>query len=264
MLKWNVDEVPYYAHYPSRIDDAPFIDALTVRTQWEAFTRRGAERLLGSARKTMQRYSSGSTAGAKLRSVVEREVGDRRRGYENVVTRGATLLRSKVLLSRPENIDVAWRGGVSVKRGAGWRAISPGPDPSAIADADMDRVIELLVREDPECIEGDPAYLSGLARRCLVHGVELRRLSQVIVNHAFCWRVYADPIERAFRRRLRSNLATSEFGIIALSCDEGRLHLLETVYFSRSSLGDGGPAQARWARWSSRRSTRSCAPSFAT
>jgi AmmeMemoRadiSam system protein B len=230
-LKWSMEQVPFYAHYPDRLADAPLIDASTVRAHWGELTRPGAERILEDRRKTFERYSSGSSAAARLRSVVEREVADRRRGYENIVTRGSTLVGRTFLVSRPENLELDWRGGVSKERGPGWLAVTPGPDPSSVGDAEMDRVVELLVREDPERLEGDPAYLSALARRCLVHGVALPRLSQVIALHAYCWRLYADPIERAFRLPVRTNLSTSEFGTIALTCDDGQLHLVEAGLF---------------------------------
>jgi phenylacetate-coenzyme A ligase PaaK-like adenylate-forming protein len=233
MLKWSVAEVPFYARHPSRLDLAPFIDARAVRRDWDAFTRRGAEELIGSA-KTEQLFSSGSTSGTSLRSVVEREVADLRRGYDNSVTRGLHFVRSGFHLSRPESFGLPWRGGVSLRRYRGryrrWMAVTPGPDPSAVKDAAWDRVIELLIRKDPDCIAADPAYLAGLARRCLVHGVGLRGLSQVIVGHAFCWRIYSEPIERAFGQAPRSAVGTSEFGIICATCSENRLHLLETNF----------------------------------
>ena len=171
---------------------------------------------------------------------MERGVWRRRRGYEDVVLPGSSFAQAKFFLGRPENLDVIWRDGVAFKRGPHWIAVTPGPDPTAVKDDNWDRVVELLIREDPACIEGDPAYLSGLARRCLAHGVELRRLSRVIAGHSYCWRIYAEPIEKAFRQPVRSSLATSELGTIGATCDEGRLHLVETgLFFEIVAQGRG-------------------------
>jgi phenylacetate-coenzyme A ligase PaaK-like adenylate-forming protein len=231
MLKWSVAAVPFYAAYPSRLAQAPFIDARTVRLHWDEFTRRGGEGLLGDPRRADQRFSSGSSGGPKLRTVVEREVAMVRRAYENIVAGDAADAAAKFFLGRPENLDLIWRGGVATKRGVRWVAVTPGPDPTAVSDDDWDRVGELLVREDPTCIEADPAYLCGLARRCLVRRIALPRLTRIVVGQSYCWSVYAEPIEKAFGLPVRSCLATSEFGVLGLACDEGRLHLLENGFF---------------------------------
>lgn len=230
--------IPYYVDYPPAFRHAPFIDARVVRERWPDFTRRGADAEASDRRRTTERFSSGSTGGGKLRTVVEREVALRRQGYVNVVARGPGLFRPRFIISRPEHLDLVWRRGVASKSGPGWLAVTPGPDPTAVADATWDEVMKLFVNANPESLEGDPAYLSALARLCLAHGARPPRLTRVFAGHSFCFAVYRTPIERAFGIPVCLDYATSELGSIGATCREGRLHLVETgVHFEILARG---------------------------
>jgi AmmeMemoRadiSam system protein B len=224
--------VPFYAGYPERLDAAPFIDSKTVRRAWPSFTARGAEARVRRKVGVHRRRSSGSSAGESTQTVIERTVFDERAAAENVLGRSVILRSRCVSVNRPENLNLAWRPRDGIRMRF-WREsrnmqITPGPDPSAVSDATWDEVIAAIARADPEYLEGDPAYLAGLARRCLTHGAKPKSLLGVITSHSYCWRLYADPIERAFGVRVQNVLATSDVGNVGMTCADGALHLLET------------------------------------
>src|SRR5205823_10239896 len=91
------------------------------------------------------------------------------------------------------------RGGwpVARERDNGLR-ITPGPNPSQIADAVWQHVVERIVGFDPEQLEGDPAYLAALGHECLARGVVLPRLSAVFAGHGYTWTIYRAAIRAEF------------------------------------------------------------------
>jgi phenylacetate-coenzyme A ligase PaaK-like adenylate-forming protein len=174
------------------------------------------------------RHSSASSGRAPMTTVVETAVRDARGVAERLIQPAARLVRT-AHVNRPANVMLGpgrtgWPG--SQRRGDEL-TITPGPNPTAVDPAVWTRVIERLVRFDPVHIEGDPAYLAGLAHACLVHGVRLPRLRAVFAGHGHTWRLYRDAIRRGLGLDPIVRYHSSELGEIAIGCELGRLHLLD-------------------------------------
>ena len=223
-------EVPFYRALASpRIDAAPFLFGADIRARWRDlfradFTWRGAT---AAARKRFYLRSSSASSGTQVKTVVEAEVmRERQLDWTLVAERPDGLV---VAINRPANLampDDARRWPRTRRSGTTLR-VSPGPNPSAVEPAVWDRTLDAIVAADPVRITGDPAYVAGLARCALRRGVGLPRLEVVEMAHSFAWELYQDAARRAFGLPIGLDYAASEIGSIAVTCRDGRLHLLE-------------------------------------
>jgi len=221
-------EVPFYKTYPEQFQNAPFIDAKTIVNHWPEFTRRDSEAVL-QLKNNYRRRTSGSTNGKGLLTVVEHNVHKARGTVVGLVNPEFISTSAVNQLNRPSNLDLRWSNikKVAIRTSKNSIAITPGPDPSAVDDHTWDRVIEIILKRKKTVLEGDPAYLAGLARRCLTHGLKLDHLDFVGLSHSYAWQMYTDPIRQAFGVPVWNLLKTSEAGTLAAPCELGRMHLIE-------------------------------------
>jgi hypothetical protein len=134
-----------------------------------------------------------------------------------------------VAINRPDNLGMRRRPGrwPWVRRTDGVLSLSPGPNPTVIRDAVWDRTLDLALAANPVRLVGDPSYVAGLARAALRRGVRPARLTAIELGHTYAWRVHRDVAARAFGVPIGVDYNTSELGSIAVTCRDGRLHLLE-------------------------------------
>jgi hypothetical protein len=86
---------------------------------------------------------------------------------------------------------------------------------------------DMALAANPVRLVGDPSYVAGLARAALRRGVRPARLTAIELGHTYAWRVHRDVAARAFGVPIGVDYNTSELGSIAVTCRDGRLHLLE-------------------------------------
>lgn len=222
--------VPFYQALASpRLEAAPFVFAADIRARWHelfraGFTWRGAT---AAARKRFYLRSSSASSGNQVKTVVEADVmRERQLDWALVAERPDGPV---VAINRPANFamsDAASRWPRTRRTGTTLR-LSPGPNPTTVAPAVWDRVLDAVVAADPVRITGDPAYIAGLARCAVRRGVRLARLEAVEMAHSFAWEIYQDVARRAFGVAIGLDYAASEIGSVAVTCRDGRLHLLE-------------------------------------
>jgi len=223
-------EVPFYQSLASsRLDAAPLMFAADIRAHWHdlfraGFTWRGPT---AAARKRFYLRSSSASSGNQVKTVVEADVmRERQLDWALVAERPDGPI---VAINRPANLAMPedaprWpcrrRSGMTLR-------LSPGPNPTTVEPAVWDRTLDAVVAADPVRITGDPAYIAGLARCALRRGVHLPRLEAVEMAQSFAWELYQDVARRAFGVAIDLDYNASEIGSVAVTCREGRLHLLE-------------------------------------
>lgn len=174
------------------------------------------------------RHSSSSSGRSPVTTAVEDTVRDERTLAEVLVQPEITEIAT-VHINRPANLSLdrkrmGWPRSRSIGRDL---LLTPGANPSAVDDAVWQRVIELILRFDPDHLEGDPAYLAALAHQCLVRRVVFPKLTAVFAGHGYAWQVYRGAIQAGFCLEPIVRYHSSELGEIAIGCHLGRLHLLE-------------------------------------
>ena len=86
-------------------------------------------------------------------------------------------------------------------------------------------MVDELDRFQPEVIEADPAYLSILARACVLEGLRLRQPECIVLTYEFPSRVHLRQIAPAFPGvPVVSSYGSTETGHVFTRCDAGVFH----------------------------------------
>lgn len=225
--------VPYYKKSlkSNELSKIPFLFGSTIKDCWMDFFKEGTRWTGKAGSKFHSRKSSSTTGKVALQTVVEKKEYQSRNWSKSLVYVRDGKWRS-VLINRPTNLGLSgdikrlpWR-----KKGRKFETLSitPGENPSKISNNVWDRCIKILLKFDPLAIHADPIYLAGLARRCLMHGIKFSNLRCIELGHSYAWKIFVDPIQKAFQVPISFLYHSSEVGNMGISCKEGNLHLLET------------------------------------
>jgi len=221
--------IPYYNSYPRHFKNAPILNSSIVKKHWSEFTHPDQVHLLKKGR-SFKTTSSGSSQRERIETHVEFAVEDKRCFFTSLVNSDFSSPVKKLWVNRPENVGLDWNSdlGLLSRRYKHLIKVTPGPDPSAVKDKDWDQILKLLdSKKGIDVLAGDPAYLAGLARRALTHGISLDHLAWIETTHNYTWSIYKKPIQTAFSSPLFDIFATSEFAQMAVPCKLGTSHLIE-------------------------------------
>jgi phenylacetate-CoA ligase len=98
-------------------------------------------------------------------------------------------------------------------------------DPTTWDAREIRRMVDELDRFQPEVIEADPAYLSILARACVLEGLRLRQPECIVLTYEFPSRVHLRQIAPAFPGvPVVSSYGSTETGHVFTRCDAGVFH----------------------------------------
>lgn len=162
-------------------------------------------------------------------------------------------IHRELSISRPENFGLAapapgrcaWRETGRVTTGGLGRTlqITPGANPTDVADAAWEELARHAHTLAPDFIDGDPAYLAAFGAYVERRGLTLPSLRSVETSRSYAWRHYRTIIARALGVPVRQKVNASETWDTAAECRLGRLHLLETSIEFEILLDGGRPAR---------------------
>jgi AmmeMemoRadiSam system protein B len=248
------ETIPAYADLrPGRPDELALLHRERVAREWASFTppdlRLAGRRRSGDGLEVA--YSGGSGGGRPLRCVVELDVDlERLAGGacldSEAFYTGSDAALPRLVLSRPSNLGLrrpveGWPA-VRWNEAGACLEVAPGPNPTRISARVWARCVERAAAFDPVLLWGEPALLAAFARHCLAHGVRLPRLRRVLLGNYYAWSIDRGVIARAFGVPIVDVLSSGEAGLVAVSCEEGDWHLVET-HALFEVLVDGRPAR---------------------
>lgn len=112
-------------------------------------------------------------------------------------------------------------------------------------EAALGALVDRIERKPPDAVQGVSNVLAAVARELSRRGVTLPRTVCISAgNHLTPW--YRRELEAVFARPVRERYAVSEVGLIAASCEYGRLHV--TVETLLVEIGAGGSIEVTMLR----------------